>query len=153
MEESKVILESETVSLLKPKREQSEKQKAAWAKAQQTRLDNAAVKREAFAILKEAKDAKRELTIAKTLAKQEKNIKKIIEESESESEEEQEVIIVKKKKKKPKPQPKIIYQEASSSEEEEEPPPPPHTKPRPTKKVIKEQPQIQLPIKPIVRFF
>ena len=32
----------------KPKREQTEKQKAAWAKAQQTRLDNAKLKKEFF---------------------------------------------------------------------------------------------------------
>lgn len=136
----------EIVSLLKPKREQSEKQKAVWAKAQQTRLDNAAAKREAITKNKDEKQLKREIKIAKALAKQEKFKPKIV---ESESEDEQEVIIVKKKK---KTQPKIIYQEASSSEEEEEPQPPP-TKPKSTKKVIKEEPQIQLPIKPVIRFF
>ena len=37
----------------KPKREQTEKQKAVWAKAQQTRLANAQLKKDALAKAKE----------------------------------------------------------------------------------------------------
>lgn len=109
----------EIVSLLKPKREKSEKQKAVWEKAQQTRLDNAAAKRQAITKNKDEKQLKREIKIAKALAKEIK--KQPISTHDEESESEEEIIIVKKKKKiipAPQKKPKVIYQETSSEEEE-----------------------------------
>jgi hypothetical protein len=132
----------------KPKREQSEKQKAVWAKAQQTRLDNAKAKREAAAKAldelenkKKLKEDKQKAKIAKHLATPPKVL------YESESEEEPEVIVVKKKKPK-----KVIYQEESS--DEEIPAPLPREKKSIPAQII---PQYAAPppvqIKPIVRFF
>ena len=119
-------------SLLKPKvkREQSEKQKAVWAKAQQTRIENAKVKRELVTKIKEDKIARQEAKLAKYLAK--KPIPKIIYESDSEPE----VVVIKKKK-------PVVYQEESSSEDEA---PPPKKKAAP----IVQQQEVK---KPLVRFF
>ncbi len=140
----------------KPKREQSEKQKAVWAKAQQTRLDNAKAKREAAAKALEELENKKKLKEDKQKAKIAKSTNlaktpKVL--YESESEEEPEVIVVKKKKPK-----KVIYQEESSDDEHANPTANPTPLPR-EKKLIPAQiipqyaAQTPVQIKPIVRFF
>ena len=126
----------------KPKREQSEKQKAVWAKAQQTRLDNAKLKKEALSkaiedIAKKKKPKEPPLAIEKAAPPPPKP--KIVYESESDDE----VVVVKKKKKKPK----VVYESEEESEEEPAPPPKPvKTKAAPA--------PVKLPeTKPAIRFF
>jgi hypothetical protein len=137
----------------KPKREQTEKQKAVWAKAQQTRLDNAKAKREAAAKALEELENKKKLKEEKKKAKLAKSndlakTPKVL--YDSESEEEPEVIVVKKKKPK-----KVIYQEESSDEETPAIPAPLPREKKPVPAQIIPQyaapPPVQ--IKPIVRFF
>ena len=118
----------------KPKREQTEKQKAVWAKAQQTRLDNAKLKKEALSkaiteIESKKKKPKEELPLA---IEKPKPKPKVVYESDSEDE----VVVVKKKKK------KIVYE--SESEEEAAPPPP-----TPKKVIATKLPET----KPVIRFF
>lgn len=131
----------------KPKREQSEKQKAVWAKAQQVRLDNAKAKRDVAAKVlveyennKKIKEDKKRAKIAKHLAVE----PKVVYESESEPE----IIVVKKKKQKKQ---QIVYEEESS--EDETPPSPP-----PLPRERKAPTQIPIPIIPpqirqAIRFF
>mgnify|MGYP003649843058 CR=1 FL=1 len=124
----------------KPKREQSEKQKAVWAKAQQTRLDNAQLKKDALAKVKESIENKKKAEPEPEPAKVPLAIKKpkVVYESDSESE----VVVIKKKKKKP-----IVYEEESS--EEEAPPPPPR------KQKVTPPPIVAVPqkVSPVIRFF
>ena len=135
----------------KPKREKTDKQKEVWAKAQQTRLGNAQLKKDALAKAKEdIENKKYKKTVnkaepdepelepepkSKYLAKP-KPKPKVVYESDSEAE----VVVIKKKKK------QVIYEEESS--EEEAPPP----KKQKSAVVI---PPIAIPQKsgPIVRFF
>lgn len=139
---------AEDSALLKPKqkREQSEKQKAVWAKAQQTRLANAQLKKDALAKAKEdIENKKKKKPVAvpeveepdepEVLAKP-KAKPKVVYESDSEPE----VVVVKRKKKKQQ----IVYEEESS--EDEAPPPP-----RRQKSVA----PVAIPPKPvpIIRFF
>ena len=127
----------------KPKREQSEKQKAVWAKAQQTRLDNAKLKKEALSKaiedIAKKKKPKGEPPLAIEKAAPPPPKPKIVYESESDDE----VVVVKKKKKKPK----VVYESESESEEEPAPPPKPvKTKAAPA--------PVKLPeTKPAIRFF
>ena len=127
----------------KPKREQTEKQKAVWAKAQQTRLDNAKAKRDVAAKAREELENKRKLKEEKHLAKSAKQLKapKVVYESESESE--PEVIVVKKKKKKQQ----IVYEEGSS---EDEAPPPPKRSSTVRHPAVVIAPPVKIPV---VRFF
>jgi len=124
----------------KPKREQSEKQKAVWAKAQQTRLDNAQLKKDALAKVKESIENKKKVEPEPEPAKVHLAIKKpkVVYESDSEPE----VVVIKKKKKK-----QVVYEEESS--EEEAPPPPPR------KQKSVSTPVVAVPQKsaPIIRFF
>lgn len=149
MEENPKVEPTDDASLLKPKpkRQQSEKQKAVWAKAQQTRLDNAKLKKDALNKAKETiENAKNKIVLPTEkpptiLAKKPKQTPKII--YEEESEDEPQVIVVKKKKKKAP----VIVQEESSSEEDVVPPP--------ARKRIQhaEIQQASIQPKPIVRFF
>lgn len=132
----------------KPKREQTEKQKAVWAKAQQTRLDNAKAKRDVAAKAREELENKRKLKEEKHLAKSAKQLKapKVV--YESESEDEPEIIVIKKKKQKKQ---QVVYQE-ESSEDEVAPPPLPREK-----KVLAPPPMPVEPMpqqtRPVIRFF
>ena len=121
----------------KPKREQTEKQKAVWAKAQQTRLDNAKLKKEALLnAISEIESKKKKPKEEPPLAIEKPKPKpKVVYESGSEDE----VVVVKKKKK------KIVYESESESEEEAAPPP----KPVKTKVVAAKLPET----KPVIRFF
>lgn len=145
-QQPEIIDDIELLKKPKPKRPQSDAQKAVWAKAQQTRLNNAKLKKDALNKAKEdIESAKAKASSPMSppvdLAKPKvKSSPKIV--YQEESEDEPEVIVVKKKKKKPP----VIYQEESSSEEEAPPP----------KKVS--IPRYSAPIapmapKPIVRFF
>jgi hypothetical protein len=126
--------------LLKPKtkREKTEKQKAVWDKACETRINNAKLKKEALAKAKEEIENKKNKKSTDTdLAVIEKPTKakpKVVYESDSEPE----VVVVKKKKK------QIVYEEESS--EDEAPPPPPKKAKAPV--VVAPAPKT-----PIVRFF
>ena len=83
----------------KPKREKSDKQKEVWAKAQQTRLENAQLKKDALAKAKEDIDNK-------------KKKKVVIEPDEPEP-----VVLAKpKEKEQPKPKPKVVYESDSEPE-------------------------------------
>jgi len=132
----------------KPKREQTEKQKAVWAKAQQVRLDNAKAKREVAAKALEELENKKKLKEDKQKAKAAKHLAttpKILYESESEGE--PEIIVVKRKKEK-----KVIYQEESS--EDEKPAPLPREKKSVPAQIIPPQaPPLPIQIKPAIRFF
>lgn len=131
----------------KPKREQTEKQKAVWAKAQQVRLDNAKAKREVAAKAREELNNKKKLKEEKHLAKSAKQLKapKVV--YESESEDEPEIIVVKRKKEK-----KVVYQEESS--EDEKPAPLPREKKSVPAQIIPPQaPPLPIQIKPAIRFF
>lgn len=126
--------------LLKPKtkREKTEKQKAVWDKACETRINNAKLKKEALAKAKEEIENKKNKKSTEDLAVIEKPTKskpKVVYESDSEPE----VIVVKKKKK------QVVYQEESS--EDEAPPPPPPKKAKPPVVVA------SAPKAPIIRFF
>jgi hypothetical protein len=134
-------------SLLKPKRVKSEAQQAVWKKAQETRLANAKLKKDALAKAKEEienkKKPKPDLPITEPIPKPPlaKKEPKII--YENDSDDEPDVVIVKKKKKK-----KIIYEESSSDEELP-------TRGHPSAPRVKQPQPIQQPIirLPIVRFF
>lgn len=143
MEEQPTPPPTDDASLLKPKpkRAKTEAQMAVWKKAQETRLANAKLKKDALAKAKQDIEDKKkskpttdESVIAKPpLAKKEP---KIIYKDESDSE--PEIVVVKKKKK------KIIYQEEESDDEVQ-----------PTRKVHKNIPSpMPIPIKvPVIRFF
>jgi hypothetical protein len=125
--------------LLKPKtkREKTEKQKAVWDKACETRINNAKLKKEALAKAKEEIENKKNKKYTEDLAvidKPTKSKPKVVYESDSEPE-----VIVVKKKKKP-----VVYQEESS--EDEAPPPPPKKAKVPV--VVAPAPKT-----PIIRFF
>lgn len=127
--------------LLKPKikKEKTEKQKAVWAMACETRISNARLKKEALSKAKEEIDNKRNKKIEDDLAVYTKKMKAkptVVYESDSEPE----IIVVKKKKKKPQ----VVYEEESS--EDEAPPQPKKAKPP----VIVTSTTQKLPI---VRFF
>jgi len=119
MEEHATPPPTDDASLLKskPKREQSDKQKEVWKKAQETRLANAKLKKDALAKAKEDIENKKKpkpiinevLPTPSPLASKPKKEPKIIYEQESDSE--PEIVVVKKKKK------KIIYEEESSEDE------------------------------------
>lgn len=148
-QQTEIIDDIELLKKPKPKRPQSDAQKAVWAKAQQTRLNNAKLKKDALNKAKEdIESAKAKATPPTSmsppvaLAKPKvKSSPKIV--YQEESEDEPEVIVVKKKKKKPP----VIYQEESSSEEEAPPPPKKVSIPRYSAPVAPMAP------KPIVRFF
>lgn len=129
--EEKDLGEDENKIVLKPKKERSEAQVKAFEKAREIRLENAKIKKEKIAQVKE--DVKNRtrgqsatqpldkvptpLPVLEPEPKIEKELvkKKIIKQADPESSDE-EVVIVKKKKK------KIIYQVESESEEEAPPP-------------------------------
>lgn len=126
--------------LLKPKtkREKTEKQKAVWAKACETRISNAKLKKEALAKAKEEIENKKNKKSTEDLAVIEKPTKskpKVVYESDSEPE----VVVVKKKKK------QVVYEEESSEDEAPAPPPPKKAKPP---VVVAPAPKT-----PIIRFF
>lgn len=125
----------------KPKREQSDKQKAVWAKAQQTRLGNAQLKKDALAKAKEDIENKKKKkpvpevvepeVLAKTKAKP-----KVVYESDSDPE----IVVIKKKKK------QVVYEEESSEDEA----PPPRKQKSAAPPVVVAPPQ---KVVPIIRFF
>ena len=81
----------------KPKREKTDKQKEVWEKAQQTRLANAQLKKDALAKAKEEIENK-------------KKKKVVIEPDEPEPESEPKPLA------KPKPKPKVVYESDSEPE-------------------------------------
>lgn len=149
MDKSEDNVATDDQAILKPKtkREQSEKQKEVWARAQKTRLENAKLKKEALAKAKEEIENKRYKPSKKPVSEAEpsepyakKAPTKVVYESDSEPE----VVIVKKKKKK-----QVVYEE-SSSESEPEPPPPPKKK----KSVAPVETRTPMQrVEPIIRFF
>jgi hypothetical protein len=157
--------------VLKPKKPRSAAQLAAFEKAQQKRLANALLKKEALEKAKNDIVVEREKTkkVYKPKAKaeaEEEEEPKVEEKPKStptplktdqppvkkpvlrkepkiiyESESEDDVVIVKKKKKKPK----VVYEESSSEDEE----------PVPRKKPAKKAEPVVAPvaIKPVIKFF
>jgi hypothetical protein len=115
--EEKDLAEDENKIVLKPKKERSEAQVKAFQKARDIRLENAKLKKEKIAQVKEEVKNRNKvptpLPVLEPEPKIEKELvkKKIIKQADPESSDE-EVVIVKKKKK------KIIYQVESESEEE-----------------------------------
>jgi hypothetical protein len=115
--EEKDLVEDENKIVLKPKKERSEAQVKAFQKARDIRLENAKLKKEKIAQVKEEVKNRNKVPIPTPLPEPEPKIekelvkKKIIKQSDPESSDE-EVVIVKKKKK------KIVYQVESESEEE-----------------------------------
>lgn len=100
--------------VLKEKKPRSEAQVKAFEKAREIRLENAKIKKEKIAEVKEQVKNRNKvvepIAVAQTPEPVPKKEKKIIKE---ESDEEPEVVIVKKKKK-----PKVIYMEESDEEPE-----------------------------------